>query len=36
MSFLSREAVAARILLGRQLKVSATETAAIVQAEDGK
>lgn len=32
MGFQSRE----EFCLGRQLKVSATETAAVVQAEDGK
>lgn len=36
MSFLSRDAVATGMLLGRQSKVSATETAAMVHVEDGR
>lgn len=36
MSFLRRYVVALGMLLGRQAKVAAIETATIVQAEEGK
>lgn len=36
MSFLRRYVVALGMLLGRQAKVAAAQTATIVRAEDGK